>query len=57
MNTVVNDICKLFDDTAIGVFGTCRNKSNTYARNYTPWFDNSCKVKRKAFHDDRKVIM
>jgi len=54
MHTVVNDIGKLFDDTAKGVFGTSINKSNTDARNYIPWFDNSCKVKRKAFHDAGK---
>ena len=53
MNIVVNDIGKLFDDTANGVFGTRRNNSNADARNYTPWFDNSCKVKRKSFHDAR----
>ena len=54
MNILVNDIGKLFDDTAKGMFGTRRNRSNTDAWNYTPWFDNSCKVKRKAFHDARK---
>ena len=41
MNTVVNDIGKLFDDRAKGVFGTRRNKSNTDTRNYTPWFNNN----------------
>lgn len=57
MNTVVNDIGKLFDDTAKGVFGTKRNKSNTDTRNYTPWFDSNCKVKRKAFHDAKKKVI
>ena len=60
MNSVVDTLGQIFDESAKQVFGVSHNKlknnrSTTSSHHYTPWFDNNCKVKRKRFHKARKV--
>jgi len=63
INSVVDQIGKLYDDTAKSILGLRHNRNyhtgrgstrNTY-REQKPWFDDNCKKKRANFHKARKV--
>jgi hypothetical protein len=63
INSVVDQIGKLYDDTAKSTLGLRHNRNyhtgrgstrNTY-REQKPWFDDNCKKKRANFHKARKV--
>lgn len=55
VNNIADKICQLFDRTAKNVFGTLRPKSHTKDDGYKPWIDETCKEKRKVFHNARKT--
>ena len=56
INTIVDNICTLFDKTAKNIFGTVRSKTLIRRRNvHRTWFDENCKEKCRQFHNARKV--
>ena len=63
INSAVDQIGKLYDDTAKSTLGLRHNRNyhtgrgstrHTY-REQKPWFDDNCKKKRGNFHKARKV--
>ena len=60
INNIIDTIGMVFDDNAKNVFGiksahSDKTRETDGSPAKTPWFDNDCKKRRKAFHAARKT--